>query len=307
MINEQALIKYVPPNLAGRNDVPKFLTLPGFGTSADLARARAFLDWRDLYLRYAQLSPYCGYMLEKMVFDTALKTDHYHVIGDAPSYGTDGLLEKSSGSEVLVYQGNLIYQGEHGAGFDLFMIHKSTDVPIGIEAKNKREWLYPASLEVWRAIARACSLKCLPVIVTRKISYVARAGFFAKFGILGFETHSQYFNQKVQPNSTYNFKDKVTHKDRLGFSDISLIKPSETITDNMLKFFDVTLPGNVEEYFEKFMENYDLLKKYSIDYGMGKNEMSQYERFQLYTAFMAEANAIDVEVPLELPSGFVFQ
>lgn len=270
-----------------------------FKGAADHSRARNFIEWRNLFVESSGQSKYCGFVLEKMVFDSILATDHYHILGSAPSYNDQGYLDKGKGSELLTYQGNDVYKADAGSGFDLFAIHKATDTPIGIEAKNLREWIYPASVEVWRAIARGCTLNCLPVIIARKISFIARVGFFAEFGMLGFETNFQYFDHNIQRDTNYKFKEKVVDKNRLGFADIKLIKPNATKPSHLVNFFDETLNNYAEEYFEKFQRHKALLKKYAIDYQMAEPTLSQGRRFKLYEQFKIEAAYEDILVPIE--------
>lgn len=301
MVLEGQITKYTPPNLTSSGSNPTFYTPLNFKGAADASRSRFFVEWRNLFLWATQRSEYCGHMLEKIIFDSVLQTGKYHVLGSAPGYGEDGNLVKSAGSEILDYQGKRIYKGDSGSGFDLFIIHKSTNTPIGIEAKNIREWIYPASEEVWRAIARACTLECLPVLVARKISFISKAGFFSKFGILGFETNFQYMAQKVQADSNYSFKDKVIHKDKLGFADIKLVKPKDSAPAHIVNFFENILDQNAEIYFERFMQHKDLLKKYAIDYQMAESSLNQGARYRLYQQFKREADFQDVV--LEVASG----
>lgn len=274
------------------------LILPtDFGKSGDQSRLDAFINWRDMFVQYSQKNEYCGLVLERLVFETALQSDLYTVLGSGPEYGTDGLLFKPKGSELLHYDGKTIYGAEHGAGFDLFLSHKATHIPIGIEAKNIRQWIYPASEEVWRMIARACTLDCLPVIVARKISFIAYAGFFAHFGILGFQTHFQYMSNHVNAHSKYKFKNDIIHKDRLGFADMKLVKSNSPVPENFTNIFNNVLDSQVVSSYEKFMKYKDLLKKYAIDYRMSESSLSQKDRFRLYKEFTLEAEYTDVEAP----------
>jgi hypothetical protein len=299
MVKAKNVLNHTPTNLPSGSSNPKYYVPLDFKGAADASRSRSFVEWRNLFLWASQRSEYCGYMLEKIIFDAVLETDKYHVLGSAPIYGADGKLMKTSGSEILTYQGQDVYKAESGAGFDLFVIHKASHTPIGIEAKNVRDWIYPASEEVWRAIARACTMECLPVIIARKISYISRAGFFAKFGILGFETNFQYMAQQVQPDSKYTFKDKVIHKDKLGFADIKLLKPKDPTPSHVVKFFDDILDQHAESYFEKFMKHKELLKKYAIDYQMAESSLNQGRRYSLYKQFKEEAEFEDVEVEID--------
>lgn len=280
-------------------NAPVFYVPTDFKGAADYSRARNFIEWRKLFVESSGHSKYCGFVLEKMIFDSILSTNHYHILGSAPAYDAQGYLEKGKGSEILTYQGNDIYRADAGSGFDLFAIHKATDTPIGIEAKNLREWIYPASEEVWRAIARGCTLNCLPVIIARKISFIARVGFFAEFGLLGFETNFQYFDHNIQRDTNYRFKEKVVDKNHLGFADIKLIKSNATTPSHLVNFFDDTLNNYAEEYFEKFQKHKALLKKYAIDYKMAESSLNQSKRFSLYEQFKIEAAYQDILVPIE--------
>lgn len=279
----------------------KIFIAKDFGSAGDLSRLRAFTDWREMFLKYSQENAYCGMVLERLIFEAVLNNDLYNVVGSGPLYDGSSTLYKPTGAETLHYGGNSVYKSEHGAGFDLFLIHKRTNIPIGIEAKNIRQWIYPASIEVWRMIARACTLNCLPVIASRKISYIATAGFFANFGILGFQTHFQYMSNAVNKQSNYKFKKNVIDKDRLGFADIRLVKEKDGVPQNFNHFFNGILDENIEAYYEKFQKNKKLLQKYAIDLGMAENKLNQNKRYALYKQFKAESLFEDTEV--QLPEG----
>lgn len=285
-------------NFNNSTDGTKFYVPNNFGSAGDISRAKAFNEWRNLHNQTAQKNEYCGYILEKIIYDSALKTNKYNVFGSGPKYNDKNKLYKSSGSELLTFDGNDIYKIEKGAGFDLFIIHKNTNIAIGIEAKNIREWIYPASVEVWRAIARACTLNCLPVLIARKISYIAKAGFFAHIGMLGYDSNFQFFDNSVQKDNNYKFKKNVINKDRLGFADIKLIKPNDPTPEYMINFFDKILDENIEEYYKKFIIHKNILKKYSIDYGMAEDNISKHKRFILYSKFKEEIGYDDIELPL---------
>lgn len=278
---------------------PTKLYIPkDFGSAGDISRAKHFNEWRNLHSSIAQRSEYCGYVLEKIIYDAALETSKYHVMGCAPSYNDEGKLVKDSNSEILTYQGNKIYKADKGSGFDLFLIHKSTGTPIGIEAKNIREWVYPASVEVWRTIARGCTLNCLPVLIARKISFIAKAGFFANFGMLGYNSNFQFLDNSVLRDTGYKFKRNVMDKDYLGFADIKLIKPKDKPPDYIVNFFENILDNNAERYFNKFMEYKDILKKYAIDYEMAEHSLSQSKRYKLYLQFKEEVGYDDITLPI---------
>lgn len=271
-----------------------------FGSAGDISRAKHFLEWRQCFLEQAQKSEVCGLTLEYLIFKSILKSQKYHIIGSGPTFVND-ILTKGKSSEILDYDGKEIYKKEKGSGFDLFAIHKKTDIPIGIEAKNKREWIYPASQEVWRTIARATTLECLPVLLARKISYIAKAGLFSEIGMLGFNTNFQYFDKKVLAASNYKFQNNVINKDRLGFADIKLISKKTAEPEFLINFFENILDNNIEQYYETFLKNKKSLYKYSIDYEMAEVQNSG-KRFKLYKEFQLENGMIDIELP-EFPFG----
>lgn len=284
--------------LENKGDSTKLYIPDNFGSAGDISRAKHFNEWRKLHSNIAQRSEYCGHVLEKVIYDAVLETNKYHVLGSGPSYNNEGKLFKATNSEILTYQGNNIYKANKGSGFDLFLIHKGSNIPIGVEAKNIREWIYPASVEVWRTIARGCTLNCLPVLVARKISFIAKAGFFANFGMLGYDSNFQFFDNSVQRNTNYKFKKNVMQKDHLGFADIKLIKPKDRPPDYIINFFDNILDDNAEEYFYKFMQHKDILKKYAIDYEMAEDSLSQSKRFKLYGQFKEEVGYDDINLPV---------
>lgn len=65
-------------------------------------------------------------------------------------------------------------------------------IPVGVEVKNIREWIYPESQELWQAIRAATELNCVPVLVTRRIHFTT-GRFCRSVGMAVFETQRQYF------------------------------------------------------------------------------------------------------------------
>lgn len=240
----------------------------------------------DDYEKCAQLEHYCGLHFEKLLFETVLQmTDIYHINGSGPTPDKNGKLRKVSGAETLFFNGKAVYGG---AGFDLFLIHKATGIPIGVEAKNVRKWLYPDAPEIWKAIARACTLECLPVIAARKFAYTTRARLFSQVGVLGFESQFQYFSPDVHEIST-KFPD-IMHKDGLGYADIKI---TDEIPSHFIHFFRDILPEHISDYYEMFMQNNDLLAAYAIDAQLAEEKTRS--RNSLYRQFEQELLYGDAE------------
>ncbi|NRF95765.1 hypothetical protein HQN89_33605 [Paenibacillus frigoriresistens] len=277
--------------LINQHQNPNILSLPDFGKPGDAARLKAFIGWHELFLKCSREEKLCGMVLERIVFEAVLLSQKYQIFGSGPEYDEKGNLDKPPHAELLHYTGKTIYGGEKGAGLDLFLVHQDLRFPIGIEVKNIREWVYPSSWQVWRLIARACSLECLPVLVARKIPYVTRAGLFKHFGILGFESQFQYYSQKIKAFSDYKFDDNVIHKDRLGFADIKFFKKGDDVPDYFVKFFRDNLHTNAPEYYERFMNYLPVLKKYAIDKGLAEEKCRN--RSLIYQQFKEEVGYDD--------------
>lgn len=301
---EPAIVNTVLRRLKKNKTIPvvhkdascEFVGAPDFGRPGDKSVLQKFKRIHSLFVDCSQQKELCGYSLENLLYCSMLASEKYMVLGSGPLYNPKSKqLEKPPGSEILHFQGKQMYGAEHGAGFDLFGIHKETLTPIGIEAKNIREWIYPHSIEVWRLIARACSFECLPVLAARKISYISRAGFFRFVGILGFETQFQYFHPNVRAYSKYKFSDVIS-KDGLGFADIKVEDTPRPFFDT---FFSRNLNKNAPVYYQRFLKNKDLLAEYAIDKKMASHDFHNTgKRIALYQEFKQKAGFEDPEFPL---------
>ncbi len=122
--------------------------------------------------------------------------------------------------------------------------------PFGGEIKNYREWLYPDSSEIWQTISKCCELDLVPVLITRKLPYVSFL-LFKKAGMIGYQTHFQYFHPVVEPELA-----RVKSVDGLGYKDIRCVLEPDK---NMISFFQKTLPKIGPEFRARFASNKPLL------------------------------------------------
>lgn len=269
-----------------------FFTAPDFGLKLDDEdRKKRFIRWHTVFNAVSRKNELCGLQLEHLIYQAVLSLkDVFTIIGTGPMYDTDkNQLVKPAGAEVLFYNGEETY-GD--GGLDLFLIHKSTGIPIGIEAKNLREWLYPSSVEIWRMIARATKFKCLPVMAARKIAYPTRAGLFSHCGILGFESQFQYFHPNAQQYTMDRFNTpfmELVQKDGLGFADIKVVNE---IPKHFLHYFGSILVKNIEEFYTKFMKYRNVLMEYAIDERLAEKDLRQ--RKSRYLEFR---EAVDLGAP----------
>lgn len=257
-----------------------FFAVKDYGRRGDHSRFGKVQRLYKEFDHYVKLEHYCGLYLEKVLYDTLLELDDlYHLVGRGPILNSDNKLYKPSGAEVRFFNGNEVYGN---GGFDLFLVHKETSIPVGLEAKNIRNWIYPDTQEVWRLIARGCSVDCLPLMATRKFSYLTRARLFSNIGVLGFETQFQYFNPDVLKDSS-SFAN-VVKKDGLGYADIKFV---DEVPLHFNNFFKNILPENIEMYYERFLENKDILTEYAIDKKLAE-KMSGSKRRSIYRDFENE-------------------
>jgi len=222
----------------------------------------------SLYKKYREIATnqkYCGAVLEKIVQKAVLKTK-YRCLG-GPGKSTNRLV--INGREI---KGDI----------DLILFGKEKEI-LGVECKNKREWFNPHSKDIWEIIEKCVNNKALPVIIARKFTYSARI-IFKNLGILGFETHNQYF----LPSLENEMKD-IRHKDGLGFADIRFKDKPEK---RYITFFDSIVKSQEDSYRNKFFSCLDLLREYSKQLSL---EISHKERDRLFFDLLREIGLIEKE------------
>ena len=135
-----------------------------------------------------------------------------------------------------------------------------TQNPLGYlvagEAKNIRPWIYPGSPELREFILKVLQLSktnhpIVPVFIARKIHYSTFL-LFSYLGILGYQTHRQYFMPDVASEL-----EEIKHKDGLGYHDITTDLTPPVSLEN---FFKSTLPRRAEAVAERFQKNRELLE-----------------------------------------------
>lgn len=131
---------------------------------------------------------------------------------------------------------------------------------IGIEVKNIREWIYPDSVEIWKALKACLDLNCIPIIINRSFHFTSFP-FFRDIGVLGHETNKQYFAYDLRKNSDFQ-----AIKDELYFRDIvpwKVTKKGIKLNPGVVKFFTTTVPRMIERTIERFELNKSLLLQYA--------------------------------------------
>lgn len=122
---------------------------------------------------------------------------------------------------------------------------------LAIEAKNVRPWIYPESDELLPLLRKAVELDAIPVLIARRIAYVAFSEILEPCGVI---VH-QVFNQRY-PTSEHELAAKAAHKDLLGYHDI---RASSLPDDRLRRFMLHNLPKLVPRARAKFDQHKDLL------------------------------------------------
>lgn len=187
----------------------------------------------NLYAKYRQLvmvPDLCGSALEKILWQ-AIPTDSFLTIGSRSSpVDQFGPIKLPGRLDIILLSNN-------GPQFAAL-----------IEAKNIREWIYPTNHLLWKLIEKALAFRqsgypTVPVLVSRKIQSSTRT-FFHKVGILGLDTHYQYFDESLKTEIV-----DIQHADGLGFKDVRIIEPP---LDYVLRFFKKTISEHGPTYAKQF-------------------------------------------------------
>jgi hypothetical protein len=255
----------------GSNQVLYYL--PGVDRRKLNPRVKKIKEALEIYTSTTQMTELCGNVLEYIIGQSIIKSKQYITLLPLFENKDDGVFKiPNTTPDMLSFDGKVIY---NNAPLDGILIHKDTSIPVGIEIKNKREWKYPPDVEIWITIAKCVSIEVLPVFVARKIPEITKF-FFKKAGILGLETQFQF----IHPCKETEFKN-VIDKNYLGYSDIKL---SVDTRSNLDKFFVENIPNNIEEYYETFMQNKNLLFKYATQYRLADKSYNKTPRTHSYMA-----------------------
>lgn len=217
-------------------------------------RVGELTEWYKVYYSKVQChsANYCGNVLESMIIDSIKDTNKYMFVANVYENRSDGVYVVQN-CNMSVYNGKCT-----DSPLDSIAIIMETDIAIGVEIKNKTEWTYGSSVDIWRMIKKCCELDLLPIFVARKIPAITKF-FFKKAGILGMETQFQY----LHTSCSEELKD-IIKKDKLGYAHV---KFEAEYRDFMKKYFETVVIDHAEEYRERFQSNkselYEAAKKLS--------------------------------------------
>jgi hypothetical protein len=166
-----------------------------------------------------------------------------------------------------------------------FLLHLAGDW-LAIEAKNVRPWIYPDSDELLPLLQKAAELDAIPVLIARRVSYVAFTEVLEPCGVI---VH-QVFNQRY-PSSERELAAKAAHKSLLGYHDI---RASSDPDDRLRRFLLHNLPKLVPHARAKFDQHKDLL----LQLGSGEISYKQFHvELRLRLGIYTEHPEHDIEPP----------
>lgn len=253
-----------------------FYALPDFNLAQEKSRYETLMRGYRNYRSICGDQRFCSKVSEIVIYESILKAHTMICIGD-PSKNDYPV--HVNGYEII-----------DKSPLDLILYDKKSTVRIGVEVKNRRDWIYPDKDLLWRAIGKCVSIKALPVFICRKIPYVTFL-FFKQFGILGYPTHNQYFHPDKEQDLQF-----AKSVDGLGFHDINFpavdgdsFKPDKKIEQRHVHFFRDILPSHAPKSYERFMQNFDLLEEYALKRGLYRKDLTLSERRKIYGEFIADS------------------
>jgi hypothetical protein len=140
--------------------------------------------------------------------------------------------------------------------FDFLIFHPVVG-PLGVEAKNIREWIYPNRSEVKELLYKAVTADTVPILIGRRIPYVTFL-LLNTCGVMAFENLNQLY-----PLSDAILAADVRAKENLGYHDV---REGNEPNERLLNFIGSYIIREAEEYRERFDRYKDLL----LDFATGE-------------------------------------
>lgn len=215
---------------------------------------------RPLHDRTAaqQFTMRLGQTLEIAVFKS-LEQSTLHFVG-----GFNDLNDHDDSALYSKEEPPLAFSGRRMPGdrrFDFLAFH--TSGPLGIEAKNIREWLYPDRPEVRDLLFKAAVADTVPVLIGRRIPYVTFRLLWA-CGALVFENFNQLY-----PEAEAALAVDVQEKSNLGYHDVRV---GSEPNPRLLRFLAETLSARAESARERFNQFRDL----ALEFGTGEMDYASF-------------------------------
>jgi hypothetical protein len=125
---------------------------------------------------------------------------------------------------------------------------------VGVEVKNKREWMYPGNKDIRDLLAKALTVDAVPVLIARRIPFVT----FRLLSPCGLIIHQTY--NQLYPWSEMDLAAKLREKTLLGYHDIRVGNDPD---ERLKKFLVTNLPKILPAARSRFEGHRDLLEAYA--------------------------------------------
>jgi len=140
---------------------------------------------------------------------------------------------------------------------DFVLFNQRIGVPLMIECKNNREWLYPSSDHMKRIVRKALAADMTPVLVARQMPYITKRGLCQPAGILAHETYHQLYPETREGQELAS---AVRETRGLGYADV---RASENTLPRTTDFFERILPTIAQSAARRFQKNREALEAWS--------------------------------------------
>jgi len=200
-------------------------------------------------LQHPSLIPRIGQALEIAIYKALLTQSTFASYG-----GFTDLNQHDDSTKYNKHEPPQVVTGKITPGILDFLLRKDGQ-HVGIEAKNIRPWIYPRDELIKELLKKCCAIDALPVLIARRISYVAFSELFRHCGVVIHQTYNQRF-----PDSASDLAGKARHKKMLGYHDIRLGNEPDA---RLIKFLHTDLPAVLPTATARFNEHRDLLESFA--------------------------------------------
>jgi hypothetical protein len=183
------------------------------------------------YMRIERQPPLSGHHAERI---------HHHALVASPAWFSAGW---EPGKPITRLHDRVIDPAKPG-DVDFAGIHLPSHIPVVVQVKNRREWVYAADEVVWQLFGAAAQLNAFPILVARRVPattyrLMKLAGGFA------FRTVKMILPAALQQDEQF-----IAALQELGFlSDVDFI---DAPLQRHRNFWSDLLPTHIEERWPRF-------------------------------------------------------
>lgn len=220
-------------------------SLPNISTSSISSHIARKELLNDAFVNHFTKEEFCGDVAEKVIFNSMCHALNLsiepHTLGNVSQIGSRNTNKTLDTYALLPFIDN--------SGQKKFSV-------LGIEIKNIREWIYPESVEIWKALKSCIDLDCIPIIISRVFHYTAFT-FFRDIGAFAYQTKHQYFSTHLWKHPLYS-----TVKKELHFRDMVLWKEDKP-DPKVTSFFSDLLPKHISRIAQNYENHRQLIDNYA--------------------------------------------